>query len=70
MRKILAAPEPLVLNADMRTLAGTITDIPHPGTMFEEGEVMFSVLGCGASRAEAFTSLDKHITDAIQHIKA
>ena len=69
VRKILAAPEPLALNADMRTLAGTITDIPHPGTMFEEGEVMFSVLGCGASRAEAFTSLDKHITDAVQHIK-
>ncbi|MDE2521943.1 MAG: ATP-grasp domain-containing protein [Methanocorpusculum sp.] len=69
VRKILAAPEPLVMRADMRDLAGTITDIPHPGTVFEEGEVMFSVLGCGKSREDAFVSLDKHITDAVQHIK-
>lgn len=69
VRKILAAPEPLVMRADMRDLAGTITDIPRPGTVFEEGEVMFSVLGCGPSRDEAFVSLDKHITGAVQHIK-
>ncbi|MCQ2355570.1 MAG: ATP-grasp domain-containing protein [Methanocorpusculum sp.] len=69
VRKILVAPEPLVMRADMRDLAGTITDIPHPGTVFEEGEVMFSVLGCGPSRDEAFVSLDKHITGVVQYIK-
>lgn len=69
VRRILAAPEPLVMKTDLRDLSGFITDIPHPGTAFEEGEVMFSVLGCGSSRAAAFSSLDKHITDAVQHIK-
>ncbi|HJK01726.1 MAG TPA: ATP-grasp domain-containing protein [Methanocorpusculum sp.] len=69
VRKILVAPEYLVMHADMRNFARFITDIPHPGTIFEEGTVIFSVYGCGKSRSEAFTSLDKHITNAIQHIK-
>ncbi len=69
VRRIFAAPADIVIRTDMRDLAKTITDIPYPGTAFEEGEVMFSVIGCGPTRADAFTSLDKHITDAVQHIK-
>ncbi|MDR3102730.1 MAG: ATP-grasp domain-containing protein [Methanocalculaceae archaeon] len=69
VRRILAAPEDLTLHSDMRLFAQTITDIPYPGTTFEEGEMMFSVLGCGPSRAEAFAALDKHIIDAVQYIR-
>jgi predicted ATP-grasp superfamily ATP-dependent carboligase len=68
VRKILVAPKHMTLNADMRNLAGTIADIPHPKTVFEEGDVMFSVFGLGKSREEAFVSLDKNITNAIQYI--
>ncbi|MDV0444352.1 ATP-grasp domain-containing protein [Methanorbis rubei] len=69
VRRIIAAPEDLVIRTDMRGLAKTITDIPCPGQSFEKGEVMFSVIGCGPTRVEAFATLDKHITDAVQHLK-
>ncbi|MDR0438673.1 MAG: ATP-grasp domain-containing protein [Methanocalculaceae archaeon] len=68
VRKILLAPKHLVLNIDMRKFAGTIADIPHPETVFEKGDIMFSVFGWGKSREEAFISLDKHITNTIQYI--
>jgi hypothetical protein len=69
VRRILAAPRPIKINKEMSALRETITDIPHPGTSFEEGEVMFSVTGSGANREDAFSSLDKHIRDALQLIK-
>lgn len=68
VRKILAAPHDLTISGDMLDLKGRITDIPRPGTRFEEGEVMFSGTGSGATREEAFASLDKHISDAVQRI--
>lgn len=68
VRRILATPRNLTIASDLSPLSGKITDIPCPGTVFEEGEVMFSVIGCGTTRADAFCSLDKHITDAVQHI--
>lgn len=69
VRRILAAPRPITIQKEMSALRSTITDIPHPGTSFEEGEVMFSVTGSGTTREEAFSSLDKHIRDALQFIK-
>jgi predicted ATP-grasp superfamily ATP-dependent carboligase len=68
VRKILVASKSLMMSADMREFAGTIADIPYPGTMFKEGEVMFSVFGFGKSREDAFSSLDKHIMSAVQHM--
>jgi predicted ATP-grasp superfamily ATP-dependent carboligase len=65
VRKILAAPCDLTIG----TLSGGyLTDIPRPGTWFERGEVMFSVLGSGPSRTAAFAALDKHIRRALQQI--
>ncbi len=69
VRRILAAPRPITIQKEMSALRSTITDIPHPGTSFEEGEVMFSVTGSGPTREGAFSSLDKHIRDALQFIK-
>jgi len=69
VRRILAAPRPITIQKEMSALRNTITDIPHPGTSFEEGEVMFSVTGSGPTREGAFSSLDKHIRDALQFIK-
>ncbi len=69
VRRIFATPRPITIQKEMSALRSTITDIPHPGTSFEEGEVMFSVTGSGTTREEAFSSLDKHIRDALQFIK-
>jgi len=69
VRKILAAPGELTIREEMSSLKEEITDIPHPGTSFEKGEVMFSVTGSGITRGEAFASLDKHIKDALLLIK-
>lgn len=69
VRRILAAPRDLTIASDLSPLFGKITDIPCPGTVFEEGEVIFSVVGCGPTRADAFCSLDKHIIEAVQLIK-
>ncbi|NLC90205.1 MAG: ATP-grasp domain-containing protein [Methanocorpusculum parvum] len=69
VRRILVAPCDITINADLSAISADITDIPYPGTSFEEGEVMFSVTGFGKTREEAFASLDKHIRDALQLIK-
>lgn len=69
VRRIMAAPEDMMVQADMREFSQFITDIPYPGTVFAAGEVMFSVLGCGPSRDAAFAMLDKHIMEAVQTIR-
>ncbi len=69
VRKILTAPEDMTIKTDLLCLSDIITDIPYPGTSFEKGQVLVSVLGTGASPDEALASLDKHISLAIQHIK-
>lgn len=69
VRKILVAPHDMTIKNDLSDLKDFITDIPLPNTFFEEGEVMFSVIGSGKNRADAMTSLDKNISLALQHIK-
>ncbi len=69
VRRILAAPRNITIQKEMSALRETITDIPYPGASFEEGEVMFSVTGSGPTREGAFSSLDKHIRDALQFTK-
>ena len=69
VRKILTAPEDMTVKTDLLPLSDIITDIPYPGTTFEKGQVMFSVLGKGDTPDAALASLDKHISLAVQHIK-
>lgn len=69
VRKILAAPCDLTMKADLSVLSAFITDIPSPGTFFEEGEVMFSVTAVGSSRETAMEQLHKNISVALHIIK-
>ena len=69
VRKILTAPEDMTVKTDLLCLSDIITDIPYPGTTFEKGQVMFSVLGRGDTPDAALASLDKNISLAVQHIK-
>lgn len=68
-RKILVAPRNITVNSDISDLKDIITDIPRPGTSFEEGNVLFSVTSFGKTRDDALSSLDKNIILAVQHIK-
>jgi len=68
VRKILAAPHDLTLKADLSSLSAFITDIPSPGTFFEEGEVMFSVIASGENKDDALAHLHKYISLALQVI--
>lgn len=69
VRKILTAPEDMTIKTSLLSLSDIITDIPYPGTQFEKGQVMFSVIGSGSTPNDALASLDKNISVAIQHIK-
>ena len=68
-RKILVAPHDITLKADLLPLRDIITDIPYPGTFFEEGMVLFSVMGSGKTVEDATEMLDKNIKLAIQCIE-
>jgi Predicted ATP-dependent carboligase related to biotin carboxylase len=68
VRKILAAPRDLTMKADLSVLSDFITDIPSPGTFFEDGEVMFSVTASGETRADALEHLHTNISLAVKHI--
>ncbi|HJJ27562.1 MAG TPA: ATP-grasp domain-containing protein [Methanocorpusculum sp.] len=68
VRKILTAPEALTLKADLLPLSDFLTDIPFPGTFFEKGEVLCSVIGYGRTVEEASAVLDKNISIAVQYI--
>ena len=68
VRKILVAEDDMTVSCDMLPLSATVTDIPHPGTFFEKGEVLCSVIGRGATVDEAYAMLDKNIRVAVQYI--
>jgi len=68
-RRILVASEPVTITKDLLCLKDFITDIPYPGTVYEEGMVMFSVMGKGGTVEEALESLDKNIRVATKYIK-
>ncbi|MDD1670171.1 MAG: ATP-grasp domain-containing protein, partial [Methanomicrobiales archaeon] len=57
-RRILFADRDLVMAEDLSRLAPRVADIPWPGTTFEEGQAVVSVLGTGPDRAEALRDLD------------
>jgi uncharacterized protein len=56
-RQILFADRDLVVPEDLSRFAPRVTDIPWPGTEFEEGQAVVSVLGWGRDRGEALRVL-------------
>ena len=69
VRKILAAPKDMTVASDLLQFSGFVTDIPHPGTFFEKGDVICSVTGYGPTPDAAYASLDKNINIVLQYIK-
>ncbi|MDD1661221.1 MAG: ATP-grasp domain-containing protein [Methanomicrobiales archaeon] len=56
-RRILFADRDLVVREDLSGFAPHVTDIPWPGTSFEEGQAVVSALGTGRDREEAMQDL-------------
>jgi predicted ATP-grasp superfamily ATP-dependent carboligase len=56
-RRILFADRDMVVKRDLSKFAPGITDIPWPGTSFEEGQAVVSVLGTGRDRQGAMEDL-------------
>jgi predicted ATP-grasp superfamily ATP-dependent carboligase len=57
-RRILFAERDLVVREDLSRFAPRVADIPWPGTAFEEGQAVVSVLGRGSDRSGALLDLD------------
>ncbi len=57
-RQILFADRDMVVKEDLSRFAPRIADIPWPGTAFEDGQAVVSVLGTGGNRGEAIQELD------------
>ncbi|MFZ0005664.1 MAG: ATP-grasp domain-containing protein [Methanoregula sp.] len=68
-RRILFADRDLTLDADLKVFAPVVSDIPWPGTFFEEGQAITSVSGTGPSRNAAFGTLDKNISTVRQYMR-
>jgi predicted ATP-grasp superfamily ATP-dependent carboligase len=56
-RRILFADRDLTVREDLSRFAPRVTDIPWPGTSFEEGGAVVSVLGTGTGREGAMQDL-------------
>jgi len=68
-RKILFADRDLTVTADLSRLKEFVSDIPWPGTFFEEEQAIVSVHGWGPDREAALSLLDKHITTVRQYMR-
>ena len=68
-RRILFADRDTTLDADLRDLAPVVSDIPWPGTFFEEEQAIVSVTGTGPTRAAALDALDKNISTVRQYMR-
>jgi hypothetical protein len=68
-RRILFADRDLTLEADLKALAPAVSDIPWPGTFFEEEQAIVSVAGTGPTRAAALDALDKNISTVRQYMR-
>jgi predicted ATP-grasp superfamily ATP-dependent carboligase len=58
VREILFAEKHMVVREDLSRFAPRVTDIPWPGTEYEEGQAVVSVLGTGEDRSRALQDLD------------
>ena len=68
-RRILFADRDFTLTADLKDLAPVVSDIPWPGTFFEEGQAVTSVSGTGPDRDAALHALDKNISTVRQYMR-
>ena len=68
-RKILFADRDMTVGLDLSCLKEFVSDIPWPGTFFEEEQAVVSVYGWGPNREAAFSLLDKHITTVRQYMR-
>jgi hypothetical protein len=68
-RKILFADRDVTVRADLSCLKEFVSDIPWPGTFFEEEQAIVSVHGWGPDREAALSLLDKHITTVRQYMR-
>lgn len=68
-RKILFADRDMTVHADLSGLKEFVSDIPWPGTFFEEEQGIVSVHGWGQDRDAALSLLDKHITTVRQYMR-
>jgi hypothetical protein len=68
-RRILFADRDLTLDADLKVLAPVVSDIPWPGTFFEEEQAVVSVAATGPTRAAALAALDKNISTVRQYMR-
>ena len=57
-RQILFADRDLVVREDLSRFGPSLADIPWPGTKFEEGQAVVSILGTGRDRDGALRDLD------------
>ena len=69
VRSILFTDRDLTITADLKHLAPFVSDIPWPGTFFEEDQALISVFGWGETREGAISLLDKHISTVRQYIR-
>jgi len=68
-RRILFADRDITLHEDLKDLAPIVSDIPWPGTFFEEEQAIVSVSGTGPTRDTALSALDKNISTVRQYIR-
>jgi hypothetical protein len=67
-RKILFADRDFTVHADLSRLSSIISDIPWPGTAFEEGQAVISIYGWGSTEEEATGLLHKHFQTVRQYM--
>jgi predicted ATP-grasp superfamily ATP-dependent carboligase len=68
-RAILFADQDLYLEKDLARFAPSVADIPWPGTHFDEGNAVISVLGSGLTREAAEKTLNTNITSIRRYIQ-
>jgi predicted ATP-grasp superfamily ATP-dependent carboligase len=68
-RRILFAEKDILIRANLKHFCPMISDIPWPGTFFEEEQAITSVYGWGETRESALTILDKNITTVQQYLR-
>jgi predicted ATP-grasp superfamily ATP-dependent carboligase len=69
IRQILFAEKDCTVCRDLSSLFPAVSDIPWPGTFFEEGRAVISVYGWGPPRERALNLLDTHIRRVRQYIR-
>jgi len=69
VRQILFAEKDCTVHGDLSSLFPAVSDIPWPGTSFEEGRAVVSVYGWGPTRESAMELLDTHIRRVRQYVR-